>query len=149
MTVELAAFLLARIAEDESMARAAADQWHSRWATADRQTAYGWRNGKLGAEPKMPMVVADNEHGSLMLMSLWENDQATVRHVARHDPDRVLAECAAKRELIAWVQRYEVVAGAYPDLPRVDGARNAARMALRYVALSYADHPDYREEWRP
>ncbi len=43
-------------------------------------------------------------------------------------PDRVLTECEAKRRIITnW---------GFPG-------------ALRALALPYADHPDYREEWRP
>lgn len=47
-------------------------------------------------------------------------------HIARWDPVRVLAECEAKRTII------------YLQVP-----------VLQYLALAYADHPDYDESWRP
>jgi hypothetical protein len=47
---------------------------------------------------------------------------------------RVLAECEAKRRIIAW----------YGDGGDVgDGGE-----FLSILALPYADHPDYRAEWR-
>jgi hypothetical protein len=54
------------------------------------------------------------------------------------DPERVLVECQAKRLII---EQYRIKShnGRWaPDL----------EMVLLYLALSYADHRDYREEWR-
>lgn len=53
-------------------------------------------------------------------------------HIARHDPTRVLADVAAKRQII------ELVIGAY-----------AGYAVLPLLALPYAGHPDYREDWKP
>lgn len=53
-------------------------------------------------------------------------------------PDRVLAECEAKRRI---VDRYS----GCDDC----GAGDDPCDALRFLALPYADHPDYRKEWRP
>lgn len=50
-------------------------------------------------------------------------------HIARHDPARVLAEVEAKRRM-------------------VDEHGNGTCRTLRLLALPYADHPDYRPEWR-
>jgi hypothetical protein len=50
--------------------------------------------------------------------------------IARWDPARVLAECAAKRRIV------EMYAGQHGQ-PYV----------LHFLALPYADHPDYRQEW--
>src|SRR5690242_1162971 len=75
------------------------------------------------------------------------------------DPARVLAECEAKRRIIAALdmtpcpcQRaercviHDASAGP-PALERyVDPVTDDVLAAL---ALPYADHPDYREEWRP
>lgn len=60
-------------------------------------------------------------------------------HVARQHPKRVLAECDAKRRIVKTcaVYEYEVTnAYGYDDV-------------LAALALPYADHPDYREEWKP
>ena len=51
-------------------------------------------------------------------------------YIARHEPARVLAECEAKRQLIERV-----------------GNPNWA--GFNILALPYAEHPDYRPEWRP
>jgi hypothetical protein len=78
-------------------------------------------------------------------------------HVARHDPARVLAECAAKRRLVLACR------DSRPDLHFL-GARPAgmadfpltptdqhklAALTLALLALPYAGHHDYRPEWRP
>ena len=62
-------------------------------------------------------------------------------------PDRVLAECAAKRAMI-----YR--ARIWLDEPE-DGTRSMQMAhacwteALKVLALPYADRPDYRGEWLP
>jgi hypothetical protein len=52
---------------------------------------------------------------------------------------RMLAECEAKRRIVehlGWIVDNE-------------GRNIVERNVLRLLALPYADHPDYREEWRP
>ena len=48
---------------------------------------------------------------------------------------RVLAECEAKRSLIDWHHRI--------PLPY------ERDHMLRRMSIAYADHPDYRQEWKP
>lgn len=86
-TIDLAEFLLARIAEDEQRAERSYGEppWHSR----------GW------------------------------------------SPQRVLAECDAKRRIVEMRQRNHTVITA------------GLQEAMAFLALPYADHPDYREEFRP
>lgn len=57
-------------------------------------------------------------------------------------PARVLAECEAKRRIIDWV------AVTVDDFHACDGIKANMRIALKDLAKPYADHPDYREEWR-
>jgi len=52
--------------------------------------------------------------------------RATTRHIAHHDPARVLAECAAKREVLKWVTDFTV---------------------LEALAAVYHDHSDYDPNW--
>lgn len=111
----LTEFLLARIAEDESAAR-------------------------LGAgEPAYPHY-GDTAAEECVNMAKSEGCAADgYRHLRRHLPARVLAECEAKRQIVG---RY--VAGGPPnayDLALLD--------VMRDLATIYADHPDYREEWKP
>lgn len=57
----------------------------------------------------------------------------TALHMARHDPARVLADCEAHRGIV----------GLAKEQPETFAE------ALRWLAEPYADHPDYRQEWRP
>lgn len=54
---------------------------------------------------------------------------------------RVLAECEAKRRIV------EVHAHDYKW--SVEHAGELAKMTIELLALPYADHEDYREEWKP
>lgn len=90
--MNLADFLLARIAEDEAMARA---DLALRFVPSLEPRIMG-----TGGEPT--------------------------------DRARVLAECEAKRRIVEW-----------------DEVQLEEHPVLRFLALPYADHPDYREEWKP
>ncbi|MEU3203554.1 DUF6221 family protein [Streptomyces cyaneofuscatus] len=69
-------------------------------------------------------------------------------HIARHDPARVLREVDATRRL---VHEYAQVADNDIDEPYeyAYGWANGLGRAVRLLALPYADHPDYRDDWRP
>ncbi len=67
------------------------------------------------------------------------NWAGVAEHIARHDPARVLAEVEAKRRVIGRMVNHATVMGA----DEVHGD------VLRSLALPFADHPDYRAEWRP
>jgi len=117
----LAEWLLARIAEDEAAARA---------CVGVNELA-----GYLGGKP-IPRWVrdgwqirSDDERRIVRVGHTWARE---ADHIARWDPARVLAECEAKRRLIALGEK-----DSYWD------------DVLRLLALPYADHPDYRDEWRP
>jgi hypothetical protein len=63
---------------------------------------------------------------------------------ARPDcPDRVLADVQAKRKIIDEAEGY------HAELEYGDNGEWAFDCVLRLLALPYADHLDYREEWRP
>lgn len=49
-------------------------------------------------------------------------------------PDTILAECEAKRRIIEEWGPFETYNG---------------EELLKVLALPYADHPDYRQEWKP
>ncbi|MDR7253693.1 hypothetical protein J2X46_002683 [Nocardioides sp. BE266] len=98
---DLTDFLLARVAEDADVARVAG-------ASDPSSRSSIWtslRSGRAG-------VCDHGPRGSVEIQ-----------------PDRVVAECEAKRLI---VKRW----GGHDPI-------------IRLLALPYADHPDYREEWRP
>lgn len=62
-------------------------------------------------------------------------------------PDRVLAECEAKRQIVGVVSEFERRAPEWGDeFPAVSAL---VAYPLRVLASVYADHPDYRDEWKP
>jgi hypothetical protein len=151
---DLAEFLIARIAEDEAWARAAANNNGATWYMHD-----GSLNGGY--------VTGDNEMGNPRAYrgdtELWDTESGylvmhadTAVFVARNDPGRMLAECEAKRRIVdqyrdakhwnaaEWDNGYDDDGREYSD-----AIAETWETATRLLALPYADHPDYREEWRP
>lgn len=93
------------------------------------------------------------EHAKWAMQGQWfPTAEDKVDEFVRHmSPARVLAECEAKRQAVR-------AAAGYADMDWVDhnpariGATTAEEVlakVLCLLALPYADHPDYREEWRP
>lgn len=130
----LTEFLLARIAEDEAIAREA--------------TPEPWVDGEG--------YVHTDQVGD-QVTDFGSTDEAQGRrdsaHIARHDPARVLAECEAKRRIVEAALEVlgDLELGEDPladadDL--ADGQVWAFAEALRLLASVYADHPDYDEAWR-
>ena len=120
----LAEFVLARVAEDEATARAVTGP---EWSAA---TCEWW--GDLGD------------------------------YVGRHDPARVLAECEAKRRIVEIHPDEHGTCFACSDGddggcsdPECCGSgpipmfKDWPCPTLRWLALPYADHADYRQEWKP
>lgn len=140
----LAEFLLARIAEDEAVARAAfrrePRRWHGKMTEDDGHWSTGSHEGDAERIDGIGITIYDEGGHSL--------EQAT--HIARHDPARVLAEVGAKRRI---VERHFLDPGT-PSHP-MDRAGCAwcddhwPCEDLADIALPYADHPDYRQEWKP
>ena len=107
---DLVEFLLARVEEDEGVARrtdADGGAWFDDLAWLDSALDPG------GLDPETPR-------------------RAISEHVARHSPDRVLAECEAKRRII--------------DL-YTETMEWPLHLAVGALAQPYRDHPDWREEW--
>ena len=118
---DLTDFLLARIAEDEATAR----------------DGEGWRGRLWNGE----WQIIDREDDEVVATVSHDFEWG---HIARHDPARVLAECEAKRRV---VERWRLYSDAeYPDYE--GGYASAMDAVLATIALPYADHPDFREEWR-
>ncbi len=120
MRRRLVEFVLARIAEDEAAARAA-------FQLVDQHEIGGWYWSDAGDA----VFVDDTDRA--VACGPWQQlmHQPSAHHIVRWDPERVVVECAVKRRL-------------------VEHARGRARRHIvRPLALAYAEHPDYRESWRP
>lgn len=80
----------------------------------------------------------------------WENPTATGNHwpenIAfwdRATPYRVLAECEAKRAIIAEHSPVDPCDAHDADY------ETTACDTLRHLAAVHSDHPDYQERWKP
>lgn len=150
VSADLAGFLLARIVEDEAVARAAV-------GTAAFQTQTGrWVfehvSGEFGTIP-IVFAVADGggKTQAALLETAWEREERGA-HIARWDPARVLTECEAKRRIVELHTRATQDGHVCPST-RGEGTLwsfggDPACDTLRLLALPYADHPDYRQEWK-
>jgi len=126
-------FLLARIAEDEAVARSAATQWQDFHGDAGYPTHGLYLDMGGGDMDRLP-----GEHAA---------------HIARHDPARVLAGCAAKRRIIAMSDGGADFEAAMPTRgyaqPYHSPSADVMTRTRQLLALPYGDHPDYDEAWRP
>jgi hypothetical protein len=63
-------------------------------------------------------------------------------------PSRALAEIEAKRRIIEQFTMIHLPT-EWTDAGPAVGAYVKMQWVLKYLALPYADHPEYREEWKP
>jgi hypothetical protein len=132
MSDDLIAFLRARLAEDEATARAVA------WDGSGNSLSWG-----LAASATVE--VGNDEFNT--------DDRTVANHIVNHDPARVLREVEAKRRILTDVvsemdsmtDQIHLEWGAGP----LDPTTRESLILLRLLALPYADHPDFRDEWRP
>lgn len=141
---DLAEFLMQRIAEDEADARDASHR-DAEWTAVDPSPA-GWGADERDAEllgGGKPLGRFDPEYGGMLV----------AEHVARWSPARVLAECAAKRRIVELHRGQKALWDDDENPLEVVECPECGVLfpcpTLRLLALPYADHPDYREEWRP
>ncbi|MFE1550590.1 DUF6221 family protein [Streptomyces sp. NPDC058718] len=171
---DLIAFLRARLDDDEQTARGGhpdpEDPSSGRWIAYDTPPGSADRGAGpvhlVGAEPETPSRTGGMDWA---VCEAGQGGRASgiAAHIARHDPARVLTEVDAKRqiarehgpsdkhttiwdwpELGTWCGECGTdpcrELSACPICGTSDGCRT-----LRLLALPFADHPDYREEWRP
>ena len=118
-------FLEARIAEDEELARAASVGMHGK-----HEDAWDWGGYVLGAD-------RDSTPKQDEFITAWW-------------PARILAECAAKRAIIAAHAHHVDMGGKEygPGFRFVsDGMVQGLMVAIEDLAAVYKDHPDYQQEW--
>ena len=68
-------------------------------------------------------------------------------HAALHSPARVLREVAAKRKVMDEYAEALRILDGFRETGYEEGRREALELACRAIALPYADHENYREEW--
>jgi hypothetical protein len=134
--MSLAEFLLARIAEDEAAALIRGKE-----GMTQRLRDQSEEIAKLYGDPDPP------EDDVKLADTLWFNAQDVADYADRFDPVWVLAECEAKRRIV----EVHASGGAWCDHCNADRPGDAADSCptIQLLALPYADHPDYQQEWRP
>ena len=155
MSDDLVAFLRARVDEDEQVAREAT---RGPWRVANVE--YGaaivngpdvmqdggrdWATGeRLQVLRPLSVIPPDVDYGSVV-------ELADAAHIARHDPARVLREVEAKRRTVEIHYDYRGVCPTCFSLRNQPAQREPYPCdTLMLLALPYADHPDYRDEWKP
>lgn len=124
-------FLQARLDEDEQAAhKASPGPWHPELEGEEVVAVDG-------------VTVADGFALS------GEQLRATVSHIARHDPARVLRDVEAKRAIIAHNEKLHEYARANPREDAYLFAPGASDVVLKHLASVYSDHSDYQEDWKP
>lgn len=133
----LTEFLLARLAEDEALARDAIGPRETDDAGHWEYVEYAYEGGS----PEPRGSLATNRLG-------YDPGLPWTELVNRFDPARVLAECAAKRRI---VERFQQEWDDVPERgePGDDWKAMAFEEAVQILALPYADHDSYDESWRP
>ncbi|MFE1272081.1 DUF6221 family protein [Streptomyces sp. NPDC058758] len=132
---DLVQFLLARLDEDAELARQAeqvggAPSWDS---AADVLLLPGLRTRRRLADQGVPDALQG----------------AVEAHAARHDPARVLAEVEAKRRMVTEFEKEQWVMEQGHHTGWTEGGQSVRLSMIRSWAAIYADHPDYRDTWRP
>lgn len=151
-------FLEARIAEDEAVAKAAQQ---GRWYMAQNPD-YGFDEGIWVETSDVHEIVCMRDAGwSILTNDVIVTGEQVVPlgpskdwqdgpHIARHDPSRVLAECAAKRAIIRSYRSCIAAEDTTKDFgPRLvtSGMVKGLEVAIKLLASVYASHPDYEQGW--
>jgi hypothetical protein len=131
--MDLTEFLAARLDEDEAAAKAC--QSPSPWSPGTGLPGDSW-------------IVTDDT-GEPVVYDEGTPTVEEARHIARHDPARVLREVEAKRKIL---DRWAKSAADPRDIRLVAHADLEGNLALlwvvRQLAAVYSDHPDYDPAWR-
>ena len=121
---DIVEFIQARLEEDERIAREAETDPHSSFAAF--RVGLGSPFAPSGLSPDDAVVLGD----------------AAFDHADRHSPARVLRQCAG----------IHIILEAYREaveINEVEAWTSYGKYALPGIAMTWADHPDYRSEWSP
>ena len=133
---DLLAFIRSQLDEDERVARAVPE---APWGGRSDSTGY----------PDIISVPRDQQHGrdEIVLSDVWRD--GIVDYATRFDPARVLAEVDAKRRILDEYDKALNRRRQWPGDLSSAGALLTMVHVVKLLALPFAGHPDYREEWRP
>jgi hypothetical protein len=126
--MDIIAFLEARIAEDEAVALAASPAPWEWFGEPGSDTA------ALYSANERTVLDARADHAPGYLECKAEDRV----YIARFNPGRILAECAAKRQMLANVP-------LVTDIPSEVGG--TSEFVLMCMAAPYRDHRDYQDGW--
>ncbi|MEU7331399.1 DUF6221 family protein [Streptomyces parvus] len=99
-------------------------------------------------DSKSGYVLGGRDHDMVATGSQDFLEPSAGAHIARHDPARVLREVEAKRRILA-VHRPYVPEPDQACLGCAGGIQFQFCPVVRLLGLPYADHPEYRDAWRP
>lgn len=143
------------------------DQYEVEERVAREATAGPWRNAPTPrhhatatGKTEEAVFAAPPDKGAMVVASTGEGRErqnlVNAEHIARHSPARVLAEIAAKRRLL---ELHAVRERGDGCVVCDDGNDSCGCLSgpswgypcdtVKTLALPYADHPAYRDEWRP
>lgn len=146
---DLVEFLTDRLDEREAAARTLAEETGARWTVA--------REVSLRSNALVVAVQREDGDGSLPIVPPGEyliycgpeaepGAAHLAVHIAEHDPARTLADIAAVRRVIA---RHQGIHRCDWGELRMPEFWPCTAADLRALAVPYADHPDYDEDWSP
>lgn len=171
-------FVEARFAEDEATARSALQP--APWWPGDKRDApteewtFDWhevRQRKLDRSRYRNEFTKGDGSPYFVVAECHPGTAQVSRHIARHDPARVLREVEAKRALLARHAREERWAGSVgspsgrfllsvncstcrdgscdDDYDATCGYSDDPCIEVRLLGAVYRDHPDYDPAWAP
>jgi hypothetical protein len=143
-TLTLAAFLEARLAEDEAVA----------WFDPNGGSAPRWVRGDVipGADQQVIVAVGARPSGREWRTSVAIASTDNVQRIIRHDPARVLADVAAKRKILAehGPRVIRPVVDIYDDECETCHGSEPGEypcITLKILASIYGEHPDFDPAW--
>ncbi|TMR06465.1 hypothetical protein ETD83_04420 [Actinomadura soli] len=163
---DLVEFLRARLFEDEDTARWAADyrsrpsggpdlSGDERWQWVETHSGERLRLGRRPMDHlQRPVSLRSvNEYpwqsrpgfGPHHVLDVSFVKEGVALHMARHSPARVVAEVRLKRRLLELHSRMN---GTGVCQACGEHVREGGCTTLRLLATPYADHPEYRANWR-
>ena len=147
---DLAAFLTARLDEDEAVAKAATEGPWAWAATGEKDNS--WAVALVGdADEEEKMLSGRIEAGDgIIIDPVCEGINGNLpdaAHIARHDPARALRRVDADRKILAEHQAVTRLADLTgQELGFLGWYRE---WVLKNLAAVWSDHPDYDPAWRP